>query len=159
MSEDYKFDLLFIVYNQHRFNGDFHTSFIPLWWYSKNDYRRVMMVTPLWYEYKTNDYLLQLGGLGALWFRRKDDIEGVDRKLMLLGVLYDEYKKPERKYTFQGSLWGVLWEYETEEETGFNKFSLLKFLYKRVEMEGKATTRVLGIQVSESDLPAQNTQN
>ena len=58
--------------------------------------------------------------------------------MWLLGTLYNEVKYPERKYHARGSFWGLLWDYETEEETGFTKFTILKGLYKYRDRNGES---------------------
>ncbi len=65
--------------------------------------------------------------------------------MALMGIAYNEVQQPERGYRARGSLWGLLWNYETE-DTGFRKFSVLKILYSRtVEIDGDIRTRILGI--------------
>ncbi len=87
----------------------------------------------------------QLWGLGALWYRNLKPSESYDRLMLLLGIPYYHLEKPERGYSSTGSLWGYLWESESESETGFRKLSILKLLYNRVVMDGEVYHRVLGI--------------
>ncbi|MFH0977610.1 MAG: hypothetical protein V1874_17665 [Spirochaetota bacterium] len=131
-SENYKFDFLLFISNWER-NGDYYqSSILPLWYYkeNKNDWS---FLTPVGLSYFSKDRNgdLDLGLLGLLYFRNNDIPEKSDTRAVLGGALYWEREKPERGYHSFGSLWGVLWDYETESETGFKKLSILKIpVYK-----------------------------
>ena len=62
-------------------------------------------------------------------------------------MLWNEVYKKERGFHSVGMLWDLLFDYETETETGYSKFSILKFLYKRVELNGEVSHRVMGIKL------------
>ena len=94
-------------------------------------------------EDKSGDF--DLGVLGLAYYRNSDSYTGRDRRMLLLGTLFNEVKKPERGYHEMGSLWGILWSYEKEEETGFRKFSILKGIYKWVEKDGEKDHSVLWV--------------
>jgi hypothetical protein len=66
---------------------------------------------------------------------------------LLAGVLFDYEEKAERKYESWGSLWGYLWQFEKEEDGAFTKFTLLKFLFKRVHDNAETTYRILGLKL------------
>lgn len=84
-------------------------------------------------------------GFGAVYYRNYFSREHRDRALVLGGILFDYEEKPERGYESWGSLWGFLWNYEREEAGSFTKFTLLKFLFKRVYDNGETTYRIMGI--------------
>ena len=62
---------------------------------------------------------------------------------ILLGTLYREYTERERGFRARGSLWGWLWDYQKEEETSFEKYSVLKLFSYTKEADG--TKKILGI--------------
>ncbi len=129
-------------------DGDyFHSRVLPVWYYESTENSHTLLIPPaLTYDSKDSDESrFQLWGLGALWFRNYNPAEKSDFQAALLGIPYYKYQKAERGYETRGSVWGLLWEYETEKDTGFSKFSLLKFVYKRVEIDGEVTHKVLGI--------------
>jgi len=129
-------------------NGDyFHTRAIPLWYYESNKDSHTLVIPPAltWDSEESDRSRLQLWAGGALWFRNYDPKEKSDFQAALLGIPYYKYQTAERGYESRGSLWSILWEYETENERGYSRFSLLKFLYKRVEMDGEVYHKVLGI--------------
>jgi hypothetical protein len=102
------------------------------------------------YSYLSENEKFQHGLLGLAWYRNQDPAEKSDSRYLLGGLLYGEKQVAERGYHSRGSLWNVLWQYETESETGFIKFSIMKFVYKRVHIDGVVSHRVLGVKVSES---------
>lgn len=120
-------------------NGDyFHNRVLPLYWYSSDRYETTLVVPPaLSYFSKDSNGRFDLGLLGVVYYRNEDRAAGEDRIMWLLGSLYDEVKVPERKYHSIGSLWGILWDYETEEATDFTKFTILKGLYKYIDKKGE----------------------
>ena len=77
--------------------------------------------------------------------------------MLLLGIPYYHIHKRERGYESTGSFWGLLWEYETESETNFTKFSLLKLLYKRVDMNGEVGAKAAKEAECKGVIPAEST--
>ncbi len=146
-SKGYDIDALLYLASLEGEGDYFHSRFIPLWYYESDKDTHTLFIPPAltWDSEDSNKSRLQLWALGALWFRNYDPAEKSDLRAALIGIPYYKYQTAERGYESQGSVWGLLWEYETEEETGFKKFSLLKFVYKRVEMEGEVTHKVLGV--------------
>lgn len=130
-----------------RDGGYFHTRALPLWYYESTENTHTLVIPPAltWDSHDSDNSRFQLWALGALWYRDYEPAEKSDLQAALLGIPYYKVQRAERGYESWGSLWGLLWEYESESETGFSKFSLLKFIYKRVEMDGEVQHRVLGI--------------
>ena len=127
--------------------GYFHSRILPVWYYESTENSHTLVIPPVltWDSSDSDRRKFQMWALGALWFRNyKPDMQS-DLQAALLGIPYYKYQTAERGYESRGSLWGLLWEYETEKETGFTKLSLLKFVYKRVEIDGEVTHKVLGI--------------
>ncbi len=143
----YDFSLLWFIYNLKREGDYFRHSFIPFWYYGSDPDEWVLCIPPLltYVSAESDGDKFQLWGLGALWYRNLKPSESYDRLMLLLGIPYYHLEKPERGYSSTGSLWGYLWESESESETGFRKLSILKLLYNRVVMDGEVYHRVLGI--------------
>ena len=99
----------------------------------------------LTYVSHDRDRRFHLWLLGGLWYRNYKPDMGSDRQMLLMGIPYMKVSRPERGYESWGSLWGLLWNYEKERETGFSKFSILKFLYKRTVLDGEVTHSVMGV--------------
>ncbi len=139
-SGGYDFDALLGFAGFDNENGYFHSRIIPLWYYQRESTTDWWLVIPpmlsLFSEQESGDFDLAL--LGVLYYRNENVAAGEDRRMILLGTIYNEVKKPERRYHARGSMWGILWDYETEEETGFTKFTILKGLYKYVDRNGKS---------------------
>ncbi|TGL87948.1 hypothetical protein EHQ68_07745 [Leptospira congkakensis] len=85
---------------------------------------------------------LLIAGLGYYHNRTKSDNQY--STYVLLGALYQEKTENERGYIKRGSLWGWLWEYQTE-ENGYEKFSILKLFSYTKETDG--TKKILGIKI------------
>jgi hypothetical protein len=120
-------------------NGDyFHNRIFPAYWYSRNRNSSFLLLPPLLSLF-SNDRSgnFDLGILGILYYRNEDRYSATDRRMLLLGTLYNEVKYPERRYHAWGSFWGVLWDYETEEEGSYKRFTILKGLYKYINNNGK----------------------
>lgn len=145
--DGYDFSLLWFIYNLKREGDYFRHSFIPFWYYGSDSDEWVLCIPPLlsYMSAESDGDTFQLWGLGALWYRNLKPAERYERRMLLLGIPYYHLERPERGYSSTGSLWGLLWESESESETGFKKFSVLKLLYKRVEMDGEVRHQVLGI--------------
>ncbi|TGK82669.1 hypothetical protein EHQ24_14305 [Leptospira noumeaensis] len=85
---------------------------------------------------------LVLAGLGYYHNQTKSDNQY--STYLLLGALYQEKTEIERGYVKRGSLWGWLWEYQTE-DNGYEKFSILKLFSYTKETDG--TKKILGITI------------
>jgi len=126
-SPDYDIDAFMWLAGVERSGDYFHHRIMPLYWYS-SDKNETILTVPVALSLFTEDSNgnFDLGVLGLLYYRNEDRSAGEDRRMWLLGTLYNEVKHPERKYHSRGSFWGILWDYETEEETGFKKFTIFK---------------------------------
>ncbi|TGL81915.1 LA_1737 family protein, partial [Leptospira yasudae] len=82
--------------------------------------------------------------------RNRSEYYKEETTAVLGGLAYFSEKKSARGYQNHGVfgfplIGGLLWNYEYEEETGFEKTSVLKFVYSRTAYKGKVTNRILGI--------------
>ncbi len=137
-SQDYEFEFMKVISTWERDGDYFQSSILPFWYYEEDkDSWSILSPVSLTYlsEDKSGDF--DLGLLGLLYYRNNKIHEREDTRAVLGGTLFWERHKPERGYHSFGSLWGILWDYETESETGFKKFTILKGLYKRVVMNGE----------------------
>lgn len=85
---------------------------------------------------------LMLAGLG--YYHNKTKSDNQYSTYLLLGALYQEKTEIERGYVKRGSLWGWLWEYQTE-DNGYEKFSILKLFSYTKETDG--TKKILGMSI------------
>ncbi len=142
----YSFDVLYILAHARRDGNHFSHSLQPLWYYSRDGEEwRFWSIAGLTYLHHDDEGAFDLGLLGLAYYRNEKIDEGRDRRMVLLGTLWHEVKRPVRRYHSRGMFWGLLWNYETEEETGFKKLSILKGLYKRTEIKGKVRHKVLWV--------------
>ncbi|MCL2154409.1 MAG: hypothetical protein FWH53_01955 [Leptospirales bacterium] len=120
-------------------DGDyFHNRILPIYWYSSDSDSSYLVLPPvLSFFSKDGGDNFDLGILGLIYYRNEDRSFGSDRRMWLLGALYNEVKYPERRYHARGTLWGILWDYETEDDGYFKKFTILKGLYKYINDNGK----------------------
>ena len=145
-SENYDIDALLWLAGIERDGDNFHNRILPLYWYSSDKDENHLIIPPiLSYFSKDNNGNFDLGVLGLVYYRNEDKNAGEDRLMWLLGSIYDEVMVPERKYHSRGSLWGILWDYETEDETDFTKFTILKGLYKYINDKGESEHTVLWV--------------
>jgi len=143
---DYNFDVLGVLAHARRHGDHFSHSFQPLWYYSRTgeEWKFYSIAGLTWIDHN-HERNFDLGLLGLAWYRNERHDEFKDRRMVLLGTLWHEVKKPVRKYHSRGMFWGLLWNYETEEETGFKKISILKGLYKRTVIKGKVKQKFLWV--------------
>lgn len=127
-----------------RTQGELSILTVPLFYYNRTGEERTFLSIP-WVDVSDSGSVFQLGMLGTAYYRNYNASERTDRQMALMGIAYNEVQQPERGYRARGSLWGLLWNYETE-DTGFSKFSVLKIIYSRtVEIDGDIRHRILGI--------------
>ncbi len=122
-------------------------NLLPLYYNneSKVESESTSWVTPiLYYSNQTTKRKLEHSTLGLVYFHSEDSTTQESLQNILLGIIYYKTVKPkERGYTGRGSLWGALWEYNTEEDTNYSKFSILKILYSRREDNEGVRHRIL----------------
>ncbi len=120
-------------------NDEIHSdlNLLPIYYDSKlkNRVDSTKWITPiLYYSEESNRKKLEHSALGLFYFNSENLETKESLENILFGIIYYKTVKPkERGYTGRGSLWGALWEYNTEEETNYSKFSILKILYSRRE--------------------------
>ena len=132
-----------------RHGDEFHSRLLPLWYYTSDRDSHTLVIPPLLsYDAKDSDgSRRELYGLGALWTRWYTPSEHSDVQALLLGIPYYKTQSAERGYESHGVLWGLLYDHESESETGYEKISVLKFLYKWVRVNGESYHSVLGVKL------------
>lgn len=136
-------DASFLWIGYKKENQDYTYNFLPVIrvYNGANEKTRIYGPLALYTsEDASSNFHLGLLGLGY-WYTRQSS--GEHDTYVLLGSLYREFSKKERGYISRGSLWGWLWEYQSEEETGFRKYSLLKMFSFTMEPDG--TRKIIGI--------------
>ncbi|MCB1316188.1 MAG: hypothetical protein KDK27_09555, partial [Leptospiraceae bacterium] len=146
-ADGYDFNLLW--HKQVSDTHSYHNSFFPLWWVDVSSDETFWVAAPLLsYSEVYGNSGTHLWGAGAIYYSSYDLDYGERSTHMLMGLLYQDIQKPERGYRTRGSLWRILWEYQEESDTGFQKFSILKFVYSRTKTEEEIHHRVLGVKIS-----------
>ncbi|MBI3396000.1 MAG: hypothetical protein HY042_09205, partial [Spirochaetia bacterium] len=141
-----KYNLNVLWYYQSRDGDQFHSSFLPFYWYSRwNSGYRLIIPPLLTYSSEDEDGTFTMVLAGAAYYRNYDARMRTDSQYVALGTAYRYIAKPERGYSSSGSLWGILWEHEHETETGYDHFSVLRLIYSRSVIDGVPIHRVLGI--------------
>ena len=144
---DYSFNILWL--GAEKRDRSFELNIIPLWYYDRYDDNTRHIIPPLLSYISTSpneEFRLLVGSL--LWYKNYNPVERVgSSRVLFWGMLWNEVYKKERGFHSVGMLWDLLFDYETETETGYSKFSILKFLYKRVELNGEVSHRVMGIKL------------
>ncbi|MEW6525259.1 MAG: hypothetical protein AB1444_01170 [Spirochaetota bacterium] len=135
---NYDVDALLWLVGAEKDAYGFSHKVLPLYYYYNDNHSRLLIMPVLLSGfYREYDDIFDLGFLGLLYYHNENVRYQDGRRLVLLGILFDEKKEPQRLYHSVGSLWGILWNYEKEQETGFIKFSILKGLYKYVKKDGE----------------------
>ncbi|XDD47050.1 hypothetical protein AB3N60_02890 [Leptospira sp. WS39.C2] len=98
----------------------------------------------LYYKSKSPEEITELALLGIGYYHNETKSDKQYSTYVLLGVIYQEKTELERGFVKRGSLWGWLWEYQTE-ENGYEKFSILKLFSYSKETDG--TKKILGISI------------
>lgn len=122
-----------------------YLNLLPLYYKDVTKSKDYEWITPLLYFSKINPKeKLEHSTLGLVYYNSENLETKESLQSVLLGILYYKTVKPkERGYTGRGSLWGALWEYNTEDETNYSKFSILKILYSRREDDQGVRHRIL----------------
>lgn len=119
---------------------------LPLWWYSTSAGDTALHLPFLLATFQSSadgNRLFRAVLLGLLYYQNSD-YAAYDQTLgVALGALYYHNKYPERRFDSYGSLYGLLWHYETEDN--YKRLALLTFVYIRTETERGVKHRLLGI--------------
>jgi hypothetical protein len=148
-NDDYNVRGLLYLAAVKKYGDEFHHRLLPFWYYSSSRDGYTLVVPPaLTYLTTSGDgSTRQFVGLGVLWARWCDPADKYDTRLALGGLPYYRFQRAERGFSSEGSVWGLLWKHEAETETGYEKFSVLAGLYKKVTIEGETYSSVFGIRL------------
>ncbi|HNL53294.1 MAG TPA: hypothetical protein PKI36_02710 [Turneriella sp.] len=119
---------------------------LPAYWYSVSDDERMLLLPALLSVFTTsNDGTRQFQAvlLGLLWYNSNHETEYRQTEAIGAGTIWFHNRTPERRFDSYGSLYGLLWHYETE--TNYKRLAVLTFLYIRTETENGVRHRLLGI--------------
>ena len=137
---------LAVGYKRRQSDSYLRHHLLPLWWYSRQGNDTNLYLPFLLAKFQNeNDgnRIFRALVLGILYYQNSD-FAAYDQTLAIaLGTIYYHNKYPERHFDSYGSLYGVLWHYETEDN--YRRFALLTFIYIRTETEKGVKHRVLGI--------------
>ncbi|WP_423241779.1 LA_1737 family protein [Leptospira kobayashii] len=121
-------------------------NFFPLFRVADSSTDKSRMFGPfLYYNYDSEEENTELVLLGLGYYHNKTKSDNQYGTYILLGALYQEATEKDRGFKKRGSLWGWLWEYQIEEETGFEKFSILKIFSYTKETNG--TRKFMGFSI------------
>ncbi len=129
-------------------------NFLPIYRYGETQDGYSLLAPPiLTYHSKDKEGSITLGGLGILYYRNRSEIAKEESTKILGGILYYSEKRALRGFQSYGFLavpflGGLLWNHEYEEETGFQKISILKFVFNRTTYKGKTWNSYFGISPS-----------
>ncbi|UOG59244.1 LA_1737 family protein [Leptospira noguchii] len=129
-------------------------NFLPIYRYGETQEGYSFLAPPiLTYHSKDSEGSITLGGLGLIYYQNHSEVEKEESTKILGGLLYFSEKKALRGFQNYGVLGapfigGLLWNYELEEETGFQKMSFLKFVFSRTTYKGKTWNSYFGISPS-----------
>ncbi|TGN09785.1 LA_1737 family protein [Leptospira ilyithenensis] len=120
-------------------------NFFPIFRTADSTADKSRMFGPfLYYNYDSEEENTELALFGLGYYHNKTKADNQYGTYILLGALYRETTELDRGYKKRGSLWGWLWEYQTE-ETGFEKFSILKIFSYTKETDG--TKKFMGFSI------------
>ncbi|XDD51609.1 hypothetical protein AB3N59_07710 [Leptospira sp. WS92.C1] len=126
-------------------------NFLPVYRYSETSDGYSFLAPPiLTYHSVDKEGSLTLGGLGLFYYKNRSEREKEESTKVLGGIAYFSHKKAERGYQTMGVfgfpvIGGLIWQYEYEEETGFEKTSVFKFIYSKTTIKGVTFNRIFGI--------------
>ncbi|TGL07258.1 hypothetical protein EHQ43_07525 [Leptospira bouyouniensis] len=138
-----RFTVLWLGYDYTTYKKT--VNFFPLFRIMTTTDESSKMIGPfLYYHSKSNEEMTELALLGIGYYHNETKSDKQYSTYVLLGILYQEKTELERGFVKRGSLWGWLWEYQTE-ENGYEKFSILKLFSYSKEPDG--TKKILGISI------------
>lgn len=146
-TDDYEASALLYLASLQRHGDEFHSRILPLYYYTSDSSESSLYIPPLlsYRGTESNGNEFTLGALGLAFYDNDKPAQRYETEHLLLGIPWYSIQRPERGYHAIGSLWSLLWQYETEDETGFSKFTFLKFVYKRVVLNGETRHSILGV--------------
>ena len=124
----------FVTFVMANSSDGWHHSFLPLYYMDQEKESLDVWIPPLLgWSHSTPAKVSEGLGLGLLWYRSRDDAMQEHFRSVLMGGLlyYDRYKGAQNGFRKWGSLYGFLWDYEVEPSSGYEKFSILKFIFSR----------------------------
>ncbi|TGL55907.1 hypothetical protein EHQ59_01240, partial [Leptospira kemamanensis] len=120
-------------------------NFFPIVRTTEEDEETSKLFGPfLYYISKSQEEVTELALAGVGYYHNETKSDNQHSTYVLLGSLYQEKTELERGFIKRGSLWGWLWEYQTE-DNGYKKFSILKLFSYAQETDG--TRKILGISI------------
>jgi hypothetical protein len=135
-------------YRSERDNGYRRHHFLPLWWNStegKESHLYLPFLLSAFTSHDDGNRVFRAVALGTLYYQ-KTDVPAYDQTLAVaMGTIYyhNRNRKTEgREYDSYGSLFGLLWHYESE--GSYNRFALLAFVFIRSEDENGVRRKLLG---------------
>ena len=133
-------------YKHYLDTGKIRHHLLPLWWHTHQGDDSDLYLPFLLATFQNHDHgnqVFRAVALGLLYYQNTN-LKTYEQTLAIaLGSLYYHSKYPERRFDSYGSLYGLLWHYETEDN--YKRFSLLTFIYTRTETEKGTRHRLLGI--------------
>ncbi len=133
-------------YKHYLDTGKIRHHLLPLWWHTHHGEDSDLYLPFLLAAFQNHDHgnrIFRAIALGLLYYQNTN-LQAYEQTLgVALGALYYHNKYPERRFDSYGSLYGLLWHYETEDN--YKRFSLLTFVYTRTETEKGTRHRLLGI--------------
>jgi hypothetical protein len=133
-------------YKRNDAQGYLRHHLLPLWWYSNRSGETNLHLPFLLATFQSSadgNRVFRAILLGVLYYQNSD-YAAYDQTLgVAMGTLYYHNKYTERRFDSYGSVYGLLWHYETEDN--YKRLSLLTFIYIRTETEKGVRHRLLGI--------------
>lgn len=133
------YDFRFLNYiqrnNSRDYGSEFKTAFWPVYsYYSDENETSFWFLPTLSYHQRKKDYRFDVTLAGLGWYREYEDAANHGTNLVLGGLVYYRDTKTDHEFESSGSLWGFLWNSESEHATGYKKLTVLGgFIFKKVE--------------------------
>lgn len=123
------------------------STLLPLWWYSKDlDTGNLILPLLLSGSFTDSSSTLTLAGAGILWAGYESRDEKTRSEFVLGGLVYQNIEKSPGQKS-RGSLWGLLWQYDTDAGERRSELSFGKILYSRTNIEGRSRQTLFGMEI------------
>jgi len=123
------------------------STLLPLWWYSKDlDTGNFILPLLLSGSFTDSSSTLTLAGAGILWAGYESRDEKTRSEFVLGGLVYQNIEKSPGQKS-RGSLWGLLWQYDTDAGERRSELSFGKILYSRTNIEGRSRQTLFGMEI------------